>query len=153
MTSIRYQLLNELVARVDAITDVGCVLRNITNQVDQAVMCIAYPEGEEMQLANTNSYNASFRVEVMVIVRVEDADDTLDGDGTAGSANPYRYIDRMLTEVQKVVHTPDQWGTVPDFTDVAMTGHVVEDPTEANELEARLFIEFSYRHDYQNPGA
>ena len=84
---------------------------------------------------------------MLLIVRQEDADSDLD------ASNPYRYLDRQLVKVEKVIHNPDSWGIDPDYTDVEMTGFEVEDPSDDNEFMCRLFITFQYRHDYQNPEA
>jgi hypothetical protein len=59
----------------------------------------------------------------------------------------------MVTEVEKAIHTPDSWGIDPDYTDVSITGHEVDDPTDDNEFVARVGITFQYRHDYQDPAA
>ena len=145
MASIRDTLLTTLVTRINAISGITCVLRSRSNTVSDAVMAIVYPDSEDTHLANAYAYNASLRCEVLLIVRAEDADPSLD------ASNEYRYLDRMLVAVQKVIHTPDSWGVSPAFTDVEMTGHVVEDPSEENEMMARLSITFTYRHNYQDP--
>lgn len=147
MGSIRDTLMNTLVTRINAISGISCALRSRSNTVDSAVTAIVYPDSEDTRLANAYAYDASLRVEVLLIVRAEDASADVD------ASNEYRYLDRMLVEVQKVVHTPDSWGASPTFTDVEMTGHVVEDPSEDNELMARLSIQFTYRHNYQDPTA
>ena len=65
----------------------------------------------------------------------------------------FTYLDRMVVEVEKAVHTPDEWSVVPSFERLTVTGHEVSDPDEGNELGALIFIEFKYRHDYQDPEA
>lgn len=134
-------------SRLDAISGISAVLRSDRTNVTQPVVCIVYPDSEDKRLANSNTYDATYRVEVMVIVRQEDADAVTD------AGNPYRYLDRMVTQVEAAVHTPDSWGIDPDYTDVMVTGHEVQDPSEDNEHAARVFIEFRYRHDYQDPTA
>jgi len=143
--SQRDTLLTTLVTRVNGIDGVTGQLRNSKQTVTDAVVAIVYPESEDKQLANSNTYDATFRCVVLVIVREEDADAVTD------DSNPYRYLDRMVMEVERAVHTPDTWGVDPDYTDVLVTGHEVEDPTDDNEFVARVFIEFRYRHDYQDP--
>ena len=145
MGSQRDTLLTTLVTRVNGIDGVTGQLRNSRQAVTDAVVAIVYPESEDKQLANSNTYDATFRCVVLVIVREEDADAVTD------DSNPYRYLDRMVMEVERAVHTPDTWGVDPDYTDVLVTGHEVEDPTDDNEFVARVFIEFRYRHDYQDP--
>jgi len=145
MGSIRDGLLTTLVSRIDNISGVTCSLRSRANTISDAVTCIVYPDSEDTRLANAYAYDATLRCEVLIIVRAENATELTDG------GNEYRYLDRMLVEVQKVVHTPDSWGSAPSFTDVEMTGHVMEDPSEENELSARLSVTFTYRHNYQDP--
>lgn len=145
--TIRDTLLTTFVARLDAITDVSAALRTTVNNVPNPVHCIVYPEGEDKSLRSHQQYQCTFRVEVLVVVREEDADATLDG------GNAYRYLDRMVGEVEKVLHAPDSWGLDPDYTDMWTTGHVVEDPSDQNELMARVFVQFQYVHDYQDPSA
>jgi hypothetical protein len=145
VASIRDTLLTTLVTRIDAIDGVSCVLRSSRNEATSAVAVIVYPDGEDKELATNDQYQATYRVEALIIVREEDASEALD------DSNPYRYIDRMITAIEKVVHTPDSWGIDPDYTDVVVGGHAVEDPSEDNELMARIFITFTYRHNYQDP--
>lgn len=147
MPSQRDTLLTTLVTRLDSIAGISAVLRSDRTNVNAAVVAIVYPDSEDKRLANSNTYDATYRVEVMVVVRQEDADGVTDG------GNPYRYLDRMVTLIESAVHTPDSWGIDPDYTDVMVTGHEVQDPSEDNEHAARVFIEFRYRHDYQDPSA
>lgn len=147
MASQRDVLLTTLVTRLDGLSGISATLRNSSQTVTAAVLAIVYPDNEDKRLANSNTYDATYSVEVMVIVREEDADAVTDG------GNPYRYLDRMVTKVEQAIHTPDSWGIDPDYTDVQITGHQVEDPTDDNEFVARVFVEFRYRHDYQDPEA
>ncbi len=145
MASIRDSLLTTLVSRINAISGITGQLRGSYQTLTQPVVGIVVPVGEDKRLANNNTYDANYRCEVMIIVRQEDAQADTD------DSNPFRYLDRMITEVEKVVHTPDSWGVSPDYTDVEITGHEVDEPTDENEYVARLFITFTYRHDYQDP--
>ncbi len=147
MASQRDVLLTTLVTRINAISGISASLRSSHQEVDSAVVAIVYPDSEDKRLANNNTYDATLRVGVMLIVRQEDADADLD------DSNPYRYLDRMLVKVEKVIHNPDSWGINPDYTDVEMTGFEVEDPTDDNEFVTRLWIKIDYRHDYQDPEA
>lgn len=144
MTTIRMTIMQALVARIDAITGWSAALRGTSNDIDAAVFGIVYPVSEDKQLANSAEYDATLRVEVAIIVRTEDVTDQQE-------FNPYIMLDERVAQVEQVVHAPDSWGISPAFTDVVVTGHTVEDPTEENELMARVFITFRYRHDYQNP--
>lgn len=147
MGSQRDTLLTTLVTRIDGISGITAQLRSSRQTVSDAVVAIVYPDSEDKELANSNTYLATYRCGVLIIVREEDADAVTD------ASNPYRYLDRMVTEVEKVIHTPDAWGVDPDYTDVQITGHEVDDPTDDNEFMARLLVEFKYRHDYQDPSA
>jgi len=145
MASIRDLILTELVTRVDAITGVSAALRSDENTVDSDVHAIVYPIGEDKSLDTGQSYNATYRVEVLLIALVGNADPDMDG------SNAYRYLDRMVTEVEKVIHVPDAWGPAAPVTDVWIQGHDVVEPDEENEIAARISLTFKYRHDYRDP--
>lgn len=147
MPSIRDGLLTALVARVDGITGISAELRGARNTMPSKVHAVVFPLGEDKDLANSHSYLANYQVGIALTVRREDADATLDG------GNPYRYLDRQVTAVEQVIHAPDSWGVSPDFTDVVVTGHEVEEPTETNEYQAVISLRFTYQHDYQDPTA
>lgn len=147
MASIRDSILTTLVTRLSSIPGWTSALRSGENPITGPVCAIVYPVGETKRLANSQAYDCSYRVEVAIVCRSEDASPSLDG------GNPFRYLDRMLTEAEKRIHAPDSWGMDPAFTDVQIDGHEVLDPTEDNELLVRLLLTFRYRHDYQDPGA
>lgn len=145
MASIRDQILMALVARIDAVSGISAALRADENTVNSPVHVIVYPIGEDKGLDTSQSYNSTFRVEALLLALAGDADATLDG------GNPYRYLDRMVTEVEKVIHEPDEWGPAAPVTDVWIAGHDVIDPDEENEVAARISITFKYRHYYKDP--
>jgi hypothetical protein len=146
VASIRDRILAELVTRIDGIDGVTGTLRDMSNQRPDGPTAFVYPEGEEKELATADTYEATFRVEVALIVSISDADEVVDG------GNAYRYLDRMVVEIEKVVHAPDTAGIVPGFSDVVVAGHDVEGPDETGELGAFISLSFSYRHHYQDPG-
>jgi hypothetical protein len=147
MTTIRRTLLTSLVSRLDALNDISAALRGQENVVDAPCKAIVWPDSEEKNLSTSSTYLATFRVEVAVIVREEDADPVAD------LGNAYLLLDRRVGQVESAIHTPDSWGSNPQFTDVYVSGHQVIDPSESNEFMARVSVVFRYRHDYQNPGA
>lgn len=148
MTSIRDNLCNALVARIAAIdTTWDAQLRSTANQTQDGkqVLAIVAMVNEAKQLAGSDAYSATLNVEVLIVGNAEDADATLD------AGNPFRYLDRLVADVERVVHAPDAWGVDPDYTDVQVTGHTVLDPSEDNTVAAVLAITFTYRHHYQDP--
>tara|TARA_R110000796_G_scaffold229663_2_gene347055 strand:+ start:814 stop:1257 length:444 start_codon:yes stop_codon:yes gene_type:complete len=145
MASIRDNLVTTLVARIDAVDGFTGYLRDQRNQATTPVVCIVAPDSEDKQLATNGEYNCTYRCEVVIVAREEDADDEIDG------GNSFRYLDRLITQVEMLIHNPDSWGVSPDYTDVQITGSEVADPDESNELYARVFVQWSYRHDYQDP--
>lgn len=151
MASIRDNILGALVARLDAITGWNGQLRSATNVMEPAstekVLAIVAFLNEDKELSNSQQYAATMQVLVYIVANIEDADPTLDG------SNPYRYLDRLVALAESTVHAPDSWGIEPGFTDVQIRGHDVSDPTEANQVTAELRLVFTYRHDYQDPGA
>jgi hypothetical protein len=145
--TIRATLLKELVSRIDALDDWTAALRGKSNTVASGAHAIVYQDAEDKRFANSNAYQATLRVIVLVTVRVEDADAIID------EGNGYLYLDRRVGEIEAVVHSPDSWGASPLFNDVMVTGHDVMDPERETELMARVFVDFKYRHDYQDPSA
>lgn len=133
--------------RLAAISGWVAVLRGSETSIQAPIVAIVVPIGEEKNLANSQSYDARWRLEVVLVARAENADPSLDG------GNAYRYLDRLVVEVERVVHDPDSWGFSPTFTDVQVDGHEVLDPDENNEVVGRVFMTFRYRHDYQDPEA
>jgi len=163
MASIRDQVLNAFVARLALIPTWVAELRNRVNfdagAVPGSVAAVVYPASEQKQFANDQQYDCIYRIAVQITCHDEDADDTLDGNGTAGSANPYRYLDRMVTLAEKAVHTPDDWDVDGEFTRVQILGHDVLDPApqddgtpgDPNQREAVLHVNFTFRCQVTNP--
>jgi hypothetical protein len=148
MASIRDNICNALVARLAAINGWKASLRGASNDNDDnEVQAVVFFVSEDKRIRGNQHYDATMQVVVMIECRMEDADPVAD------AGNPYRYLDRLVTEAEKTIHSPDAWGLSPDFTDVAIGGHDVSDPTENNTLTALLRVTFNYRHDYQNPEA
>lgn len=148
MGSIRDNILVALVARLAGINaDWSVQLRASLNNAEATVQVVVQFISEAKSIANNQTYLATMNVGVLIVARAEDADEHLD------DANPYRYLDRLVTAVEKQIHAPDSWGLDPDFTDVAIIGHDVQDPSDDNEVAALLRLSFKYRHDFQNPEA
>jgi len=145
MGSIRDQILGAFVTRLGSIAGWSSQLRGAVNYGDAAVRAVVFFASEDKTIATNETYQATMQVGVLLTVRSEDADAALD-DG-----NPYRYLDRMVVEVERKVHDPDSWGLDPDYTDAVVLGHEVSDPDEQNELQAVVRLQFRYRHDYQDP--
>ena len=145
-TSIRMAIQLALVARLAAL---GWLvqLRDVENAGDAPVKAIVFQGSEDKRIENNDQYQATLQVAVEITVRAQDAHPTTD------AGNAYRYLDRMVTLAETTIHSPDAWGLHPDFTDVTINGHDVSDPTERNEVQALLRLQFKYRHDYQNPEA
>lgn len=145
--SIRVQLQKDLVARLNALPGWVVVHRSRENTLadTKPVHGILYVIGEEKSLATTGQYQGQLRLELMIVARVEDTNDSDD------EGNPYFYLDRLVTLAEATIHNPDTWGAAPLFNDVRVEGHEALDPNEDNEIAARLFVTFTYRHNYQDP--
>jgi len=145
VASIRDQILHTLTTRLSAVSGWSAQLRGAVNYADAAVRAVVFFVSEDKTIANNTQYIATMQAGVLLTVRTEDADATVD------AGNPYRYLDRMVVEVERTIHDPDAWGIDPDYTDAMVMGHEVADPDEQNELQAVIRLQFRYRHDYQDP--
>lgn len=144
--SIRIQLQKELVARLAAIAGWTATHRGRENPAESAVHAIVYPTTEDKKLGTIDLYECTLRVEVLIIARAENTDATID------EGNAFFYLDRLVAQAEAVLHTPDVWGSFQQSTvRVQSDGHDVNDPTEDNELAARLFVTFQYRHLVTDP--
>lgn len=146
MASIRDTILAALVARLDAIAGWSATLRGTVNTgVGASVQAIVYFVSEDKSVAGNDAYDCTMQVVVWIQAAEESASPSTDG------GNPYRYLDRLVTAAEKVVHAPDSWGPAPTFADVEILGHDVLDPSEANIFGAFLRLQFRYRHSLTNP--
>lgn len=146
-TSIRMSIALALVARLSTIPGWNAQLRSNENGGDFPVIAVVFFEGEAKRIATNDQYLSTMPVSVFITGRLEDADPIVD------EGNPYRYLDRLVTLAEKKIHSPDEWGLNPGFTDVSIEGHEVRDPDENNPMHAVLRLSFTYRHNYQNPEA
>lgn len=154
MASLRDQILMGLVDRLAAISpDWKADLRDVQNVAGAKVRAVVFFMSEDKSFANSSLYDCTLQVGVHIEVDAEDADDTLDGTGVAGSANPFRYLDRQVVLAEKAVHAPDVGDVDPGFTRVLVNGHDVQDPTDATTFSAVLRITFEYRHQVVDPEA
>lgn len=146
MASIRDNILAALVARLATIPLWTAQLRTLQNDAGAAkVLAVVAFLTEDKHLATGDQYLASMQVLVWILANGEDADATLD------AGNAYRYLDRLVVLAEKKIHAPDSWGLSPDFTDVQINGHDVNDPSADNQVQAHLRLTFTYRHHYQDP--
>ena len=156
MASIRWTILQALEQRLATLDRWHPTLRRDLVQwpANVDVLALIYALGESKTLAASNLYDATLTVGVEIFGKTADADDTLDGDGTAGSANPYSYLDRLVVQAEQLIHTPDAWGLDPAFTDVRVEGHDIfrqEDGQENYQVSALLRLTFNYRHSIEDP--
>lgn len=146
MTSIRFQLLQEFAARIDAINGIDGAVRGTTQERDgSAVTALVAPSGEQKAPLTSEDYDCTYNAEVLVTVNIEDADVVID------EGNPYAYLDRVLVLIERVVHDPVEWDTPARLLRIDITGHEVDDPSDDNELSALLYVTFTYRHHFQDP--
>jgi hypothetical protein len=147
VASIRTNILLALVTRLAAIPGWAAQLRDRENGGDHPVLAVVFFFSEDKRIATNDQYQATMTVGVFIKGRIEDADPTLD------AGNVYRYLDRLVVLAEQKIHSPDEWGLTPGFTDVTINGHEVADPDEDNEVQALLRLTFTYRHHYQDPEA
>lgn len=156
MASIRWTILQALEQRLATIGRWHATLRRDVTQWPSGadVLALVFALGETKQLASSDLYDATLTVGVEITGKCSDADDDLDGDGTPGSANPYGYLDRCVTQAEQLIHSPDTWGLNPAFTDVRVDGHDIAaqaDGEEQFQVTALLRLTFNYRHKIEDP--
>jgi hypothetical protein len=154
MASIRSRLLDELVARLRGITGWDAQLRGHENNSEADVRAIVFhfTEDDELARASPAKYAATLHAGVSIIAAADKADPVLDLDPVTAQVNPYRFLDRLVVLAHKAIHAAPDWVT-PGLTDFSVTGHEVELPSNANEVEATLRLTFTYRHAYADPEA
>jgi hypothetical protein len=149
VASLRDKLLLALRTRLAGLTGWTVDLRAATNSGPASgVWAVVTPADEDSQLlfAEPPTYSCKLRVMVWIAVNVEDADQALDTDPTNPTvANPYRYLDRMLTLAQQKVHD-GAWSVAGWDGDVAITGTDVANPEDETRIATTLHLLFSYRH-------
>ena len=147
MVTFRNAIMQELAARLATITGWNVQLRSGENTGNHAITAIVFLLGEEKIDVKTPDYVARMTVGVELTARVVDADPDED-DG-----NPFLYIDRLVAEVEKQIHNPDEW-TTPGFRDGRIDGHDVADPPDGEEfmhVAALVRLTFTYQHDVTSP--
>jgi hypothetical protein len=147
MATIRRNILEALVTRLAAISGWQVSLRTVDNITPSSgVVAVVYPVSEDKQLANSAAYLATLQVGVLITARVDELNAVVD------AGNPFLYLDRMVSLAEARIHAPDSWGLAPDFTDVVVNGHEVDevdgDPTS---VHAFLRLTFTYRHSITSP--
>lgn len=149
MVSVRMAIMEALVTRLAAISGWTARLRNVENpEANAPIVATVYFVDEDKRIANTDSYISTMQVGVELVVRIEDVDETED------AGNGFKYLDRQVVLLEKQIHAPDAWGVDPDFTDVTINGHSVDnvdgDPTS---LVAYVLLTFTFRHAAADPEA
>jgi hypothetical protein len=148
VASVRDVILQALVARLATIAGFTAQLRGVGNSSADLPLAVVLPISEDKSLANSEAYDCTLNVGVLLTVGIEDADATID------AGNAFRYLDRQVVLIEKKIHDPDSWGPNPPFTDVLVNGHdVSEIEGDDTKVDAFVRLTFRYRHHYQNPEA
>jgi hypothetical protein len=148
MASIRDQLQTALVARLATISGCTAALRGLQNDLPASGFSAVVAMLTEDKVLLTSApalYSCTLQLLIFVTVAIDDAHAVTDG------GNAFRYLDRMVVLVEKTIHAPDAWGPAPLFTDVAVLGHDVSDPSDENTLTAEVRVSFTYRHTAEDP--
>lgn len=141
MASLRDQIAEELVDRLDAIAGWTAVRGSRGEASNVPILAIVYQIGESKRAANTEFYACSLRLGVVVRSGVEHADDTLD------AGNPQRYLDRLIVQVEQAVHGAP-WA---NEAIVSIEGHEIAPPGDQTVVEALVTVAVDYRHNFDNP--
>lgn len=146
--TIRTDILKQLRTRLQQIDGWSVqIARMPSNERDADASVHAFIEivGEDKSVAGNDSYQCTMQVAVDLLANVEDADADID------EGNPLLYIDRLVAEIEKSLHSPDSWGAEPAYADAYITGHAIAPPDESSNVEARVALTFQYRHSYRDP--
>lgn len=140
--SIRVRIQQALVERLATATGWDVQLRGRENASPALPHAIVYQIAESKDVANNLEYSAVLEIGVLVVIRPEEE---------PTETNPYLQLDRAISAVEQVIHSPDSWGLDPDFTDVQILGHEVSEPTEDTEPMGWVRLQFKYRHNIETP--
>lgn len=145
MASIRRLILLALRDRLREISGWDVQVAGAAHDPDAEVSADVYYTSETKTLENSEQYHSTLQCAVFLSSGIEHAAEEDEG-------IPALYIERLVTEVEKVVHSPDSWGLNPDFTDMQVTGHDVLWPDgEESLIGAEIQLRCQFRHNYQNP--
>lgn len=145
MASLRDLIAQTLVARLAVLP--GWVVQRgrrdmpSTLPVGKTVLAIVYELSESKRPANTEFYACTLRLGVVVRSGIENASLPLD------DSNSERYLDRLVTQVEQVVHS-EAWD---DQVIASIEGHETAPPSEANVVEALVTVSIEYRHNFDDP--
>jgi hypothetical protein len=142
--SIRAGIQQALVERLADATGWDVQLRGSENTGTSSTTAVVYQVGENKSIANNEQYTAILELGVLISIRLEDQ-------ATGDAGNPYLQLDRAIAAVEQVMHSPDEWGLDPDYTDLRVLGHEVSDPTDDAEPLGWVRLQFTYRHSILTP--
>lgn len=146
MPMIRDSILDALVARLAAGLPTWTVALRDLNNSGTFPMAIPYYVAEDKRDGGNNAYDCSIGIAIEISGAPEDADPDEDG------GNPFKYLSRLVGQVESLIHTPDEWAGDPGFTDVRIDGHdVAETEDEDLAVSALLRLTFTYQHPLSGP--
>lgn len=153
MASIRDVILSTLVGQLKTLPGWTAQLRSLRNVgASYTKRAIVFLVGEQKQLANQIMYACTLQVRLLVSAHSEDADATLDGTLDEPAGDPFRYLDRCVSELEAALADP-AIGWPDGFTELILGGHDQQDPSDDNEVEAIVRLLITYRHNVDDPGA
>lgn len=141
MASLRDSIAMELVRRLNALPGWTARMRDGEETTNVPILALVAIAGESKRLVNQLFYGCTLSLGVLIEIRKEDADATLDG------GNPVRYLDRLVAAAEAVVHA-EPW---PNEEAPTLTGHQIDQPENANMLSAELTLTVAYRHNFDDP--
>jgi hypothetical protein len=141
MASLRDQIAGRLVARLAANSGWTATMRAGEEVASVPVLAVVAIMGESKRPIDSLFYACSLRLQVMLVVRREDADAELDG------SNPVRYLDRIIATAERSVHSAP-W---PNEEEPTIEGHEVEPPSDSHDFAAYLSVQVEYRHNRNDP--
>lgn len=146
MASKRRTLLLAVRTRLRLITDWNVQFDGVPIAATEAVRIGISYTGENRVPANSEAYDCTLDVRLVVAVRNRDALPGALPDGDEG--NPDLYMERVIEQLEAQLNSPDLWESEPLYTDAMVMGHdLLDHGAELRDREtlAMVHLQFTYQ--------
>lgn len=154
MASRRRNLLKALLDRLRTISGFDVQIAGVAHaSPDAKVLVELYIQNEDKEFETTQAKQCRFRVYAQLGVHESLVNDDALPEGDEGNID--LCIERQVTALEQVIHTPDNWGDHPTHTYLNVEGwdylEPVGDAVDEKRAYAVVRFLFEYEHAYTDP--